>query len=1113
VRAVNPDYPFVSINRYNVTTTNTPSWPAITTAEWPEAFVFSYAVQNSQDDANPPVITPPASYTELTSGNTNRLGTSLSYRYAYEGQPITAENGSTAASDPVTVVSFALLPEYYTDDSTPHVRNWSHHAHGSGGPATNAVLTVPPETQPGDIIYVIHHNRSSGTYTFPAGFTLIHSGSGESSAAERVYYKRAEEGDAGSTIAITGPSSFNHVTTLIVIGGKGVVLNTDSLAGSSSSVAGYSAASRPPGLELIVGLMNTNNNTIIPQEEPSGGVHNKLYGSEDQATWTTRLGYSVNTYADSHAAGRAVQGFTYTNDNAAVHSVTFWTQQFISSSVNCFMLCADSEPIDGSLPAFIEGVALATEITDSQEIFIYGNEPFVDAQDTFIHGNQPTTDSADAYVHSTTSISATPKNVFFHGLGVAKIGRYRDIILPDNPVRYYELDELSGTTLNDSSGNNGHATVISGSVGWGQVPLAPGSEFSALFDGDTATLANPITTDFSIEFWVQKTGTWRNDGNHWYKGNGLIDAEVGGNTNDFGVSGRGNSISFGVGGSDTTITTNVAVNDGKPHHIVVTRNNTTGRMEIWVDGVLDVFGTGPTGVRGPSTISIGNMLTGEGGPTANTYLDEIALYDYVLEQDAIERHFQGATAGTDEITPQHLFIQSENAFAVSQPAYIQIETPVELTQPAYIVAGVLMPADPQDAYIYGHEVTTAFQPAFIQIETPLTDSVGAFIVGPPIEASLDAYIAGIYLERVTQPAYIHIETPITPSQPAFINGDEDLGAAPKRGYLRGHGVAVDLQSAFVQIITIVQLTQPAYVHAPTILEPTQDAFIRGIEEAEPFKRAYMFGHFVAPPSAISAYIRVNEARTDFQPAFIQIENQLNVDPQSCFIRGVDELDIQPLGLYIDSRFVAEIDPRPAYVHIQTPITDGQPAFVQIETRITDLQRAFITSTGHVNNPIQLCFIDSATKIESSVGCFIQIQSSDEPEPQPCYITNITFSEGFVPCFVVETNILSKSQGCYLNGFWMGGIDSTRRVWIGGETPHRNTIHTFELYIAGTDGLTIRDAQLCFIPSRGLIADWRLDDGSFDPGTNIINDYSGVDNDGTLVNWPEWVGEPFREDCE
>jgi len=225
---------------------------------------------------------------------------------------------------------------------------------------------------------------------------------------------------------------------------------------------------------------------------------------------------------------------------------------------------------------------------------------------------------------------------------------------------------------------------------------------------------------------------------------------------------------------------------------------------------------------------------------------------------------------------------------------------------------------------------------------------------------------------------------------------------------------------------------------------------------------------------------------------IQIENIL-IDSQLCFIRGVDELPIEPLGLYIDSRFIAEIDPQPSYVHIQTPIRSSNKAFVQIETGITSLKRAFITSSGHVNMPTQLCFIDSATRVESSVGCFIQIQSSDEPEPQPCYITNITFSEGFVPCFVVETNILSKSQGC--------------------ETPHRNTIHTFELYIAGTDGLTIRDAQLCFIPSRGLIADWRLDDGSFDPGTNIINDYSGVDNDGTLVNWPEWVGEPFREDCE
>ncbi|MGH8853941.1 MAG: hypothetical protein ACREWI_06640, partial [Telluria sp.] len=68
--------------------------------------------------------------------------------------------------------------------------------------------------------------------------------------------------------------------------------------------------------------------------------------------------------------------------------------------------------------------------------------------------------------------------------------------------------------------------------------------------------AGPVTNnvggDFSLSFWM-KTGSNSRTGSAWYQGNGLVDAERGGVTSDWGVSLLNNRIAFGMGGWDTTL--------------------------------------------------------------------------------------------------------------------------------------------------------------------------------------------------------------------------------------------------------------------------------------------------------------------------------------------------------------------------------------------------------------------------------------------------------------------------------------------------------------------------------------------------------------------------------
>ena len=178
----------------------------------------------------------------------------------------------------------------------------------------------------------------------------------------------------------------------------------------------------------------------------------------------------------------------------------------------------------------------------------------------------------------------------------------------------------------DSSGDGFHGAVngTTSSVG-GKV------DSSALnFTGGDASyveIPNPLGNDFSIAFWLNTTTT--GGAGQWWAGKGLVDGELPGATNDFGVSLVSSNIAFGIGNSDVTILSSNAVNDGQWHHVIATRNSTSGAMQLFVDGVLRATGTGATGTRAtPVSLRIASLQTGFNYLAGS--LDEVRLYNYAL---------------------------------------------------------------------------------------------------------------------------------------------------------------------------------------------------------------------------------------------------------------------------------------------------------------------------------------------------------------------------------------------------------------------------------------------------------------------------------------------------
>jgi hypothetical protein len=150
------------------------------------------------------------------------------------------------------------------------------------------------------------------------------------------------------------------------------------------------------------------------------------------------------------------------------------------------------------------------------------------------------------------------------------------------------------------------------------------------FDGvnDYVNVTRPVADDFTIEYWVKTTQTGT-AGTMWYSGVGIVDAEVGGSTNDFGTSLNGSKLCFGIGSTDYSIISNANINDGSWKHIAVTRTKATGAINIYINGVLDISGTCSNlgSLTAPAYVRIGGMQTAVN--YFNGSLDDIRFWNVV----------------------------------------------------------------------------------------------------------------------------------------------------------------------------------------------------------------------------------------------------------------------------------------------------------------------------------------------------------------------------------------------------------------------------------------------------------------------------------------------------
>ncbi len=211
-------------------------------------------------------------------------------------------------------------------------------------------------------------------------------------------------------------------------------------------------------------------------------------------------------------------------------------------------------------------------------------------------------------------------------------------------VDYFTFNDGSGSTLTNATG--GPNGTLENSPAWNASAVQYGAN-ALNFDGsdDYAVIPDVISSDFTIEYLMRTTATGLS-GTAWYNGSGIVDAEVPGSTNDFGTALVGSKLAFGIGqsGLDRTIFSTSDVNTGNWVHVAATWKQSTGEMQLYINGTLESTGTGSTNLRdAPTRITLGELQTDNNH--YNGDIDEVRIWNEVRTQAQIQ------TSMNSEIDP------------------------------------------------------------------------------------------------------------------------------------------------------------------------------------------------------------------------------------------------------------------------------------------------------------------------------------------------------------------------------------------------------------------------------------------------------------------------------
>ncbi len=208
---------------------------------------------------------------------------------------------------------------------------------------------------------------------------------------------------------------------------------------------------------------------------------------------------------------------------------------------------------------------------------------------------------------------------------------YRDVVLADNPLTYWQFDEVAGSaTAVDAAGtpqNGTYANVtLGGASAYGNLGTC------ASFNGSNSRVVVPFDSsfnlgsgNFTVECWYKVTVSGRGDIYNFKSGSG-----------DFGIFANA-SFSGSIGGYHNSFLPDYSTTINAWHHVVMSRSGTT--LSIYVDGQLTSTPNDSQLMSSSAEIVIGAnqtqlWFTGQ--------IDEVAYYNTALSAARVTAHYNAA---------------------------------------------------------------------------------------------------------------------------------------------------------------------------------------------------------------------------------------------------------------------------------------------------------------------------------------------------------------------------------------------------------------------------------------------------------------------------------------
>jgi hypothetical protein len=215
------------------------------------------------------------------------------------------------------------------------------------------------------------------------------------------------------------------------------------------------------------------------------------------------------------------------------------------------------------------------------------------------------------------------------------------------PVGYWKLDEKTGTTAADSSGNANTGTLTNGPT-WTTGKYGSSTNFDGsddYIDLGSPTSFNFGSNNFTYAAWIRYTGSGT-------AARIIAQDDNSTNTRTIALDGSNHAIFQCRDASNNSMaaTGTTTLNDSNWHYIVGVRNGTTG--SIYVDGVLQASTTNAS--VGSCDVSVstkigGRVVSSTPGLIFTGQIDDAKIYNYARSAAQITEDMRGSVLGTNGV--------------------------------------------------------------------------------------------------------------------------------------------------------------------------------------------------------------------------------------------------------------------------------------------------------------------------------------------------------------------------------------------------------------------------------------------------------------------------------